>query len=333
MKKITLVDVAMKANVSKTTVSLILNNKPINVNEETRKKVLKVAEELNYIPNNIARSLSTKKTNILGVIFPNIENPFFSEIAKAIECTAEALGYTVIICNSNNKAELEEKQIKLLIGQLVDGVILVSGGERTISLKLLKNNKIPFLLLDRYFEEEKGYSGVFCSNEEGIKLGLNYLYYEKNKKNIAFIRGEKGVKTADLRYEYYKKLSKEIGIYDKDLVFEGKFNIVGGMESTEKLLECNKKVDAIFYSSDIMALGGMKILIRNGYKIPNDISILGYDNINISQIIEPELTTISQPIYNMGKEACNLLVNLIDKKIKDKIVMLKPTLIERSTVL
>ena len=333
MKKITLVDVATMAKVSKTTASLVLNNKPINISDETRAKVLRVAKELNYIPNNIARSLSTKRTNTLGVIFPDIENPFFAEIAKAIECTAESLGYTVIICNSYNKAELEEKQIKLLIGQLVDGVILVSGGEKNECLKLLKNNKVPFLLLDRYFEEENGYSGVFCSNKEGIKLGLNYLYNKKNKKNIAFIRGKKGVKTADLRYEWYKKFSKELGIYDENLVFEGKFNIIGGMDCTEKLLESNKKVDAIFYSSDIMALGGMKILIRKGYRIPNDISILGYDNISIAQIMEPELTTIAQPIYNMGEEACKLLIDLIDEKTKDRVIVLNPTLIERNTVL
>lgn len=331
MRKITLNDVAEKANVSKTTVSMVLNNKPINVSDETRKNILDAAKELSYIPNTIARSLSTKKTNTLGVILPDIENPFFAEMGKAIECTAEELGYNVILCNSYDKEEREEKQTKLLISRLVDGVILASGGNDDRCLKLMRNNKVPFIVVDRYIKTDLDYSGVFCSNEEGIKLALDYLY-KKNKRNIAFVRGERGVQTADSRYDYYEKISKEFGIFNKDLIFEGKFDITGGMKATENLIKSIKKIDAILYSSDIMALGGMKILIRKGYNIPKNVSIMGYDNINISQIMEPELTTIAQPIYKMGETACKLIVDIIEKKIKNTTIVLRPKLLERNTV-
>lgn len=332
MGKATLTDIARLANVSKTTVSMVLNNKEINVNEATREKIFQIAKDINYIPNTVARSLSTKKTETLGVILPDIENPFFAEMLKAIEDTAEKLSYNVILCNSYNSMKKEEKYVKLLISKLVDGVIFISGGNSEESLKMLEHNKIPFVMVDRYVESSKKRSGVFCSNEDGIKLGVKYLY-EKGKRSIAFVKGPSRLKISDLRYEAYRDISKELDIYDEELIVEEEFTIDGGMKSTEIILKSAKEIDAIFYSSDVMALGGMKYLLRNGYKIPKDISVLGYDNINISMFLEPELSTIAQPIYNMGEEACKLIVNIINgQEERDKVIYLKPQLIERNTV-
>ncbi|SFD47198.1 LacI family DNA-binding transcriptional regulator [Clostridium uliginosum] len=331
MKKVTIMDIAKKVNVSKTTVSMVLNNKEINVSDETRKKIFKSAKEMNYIPNTIARSLSTNKTNTIGIILPDIENPFFAMMAKTIEDTAEKLNYNVILCNSYNNTAKEEKYVKLLISKLVDGVIFAAGGKSEHNLNILTSNKVPFVLVDRYVESINEYSGVFCSNEQGIKLGVDYLY-SKNKRKIAFVTGHKDLKIGEIRYNAYKKIAEELGVYDEELIIRDDFTIEGGMNSTKKLLALNKKIDAIFYSSDVMALGGFKVLIREGYRVPKDISILGYDNINISYILEPELTTISQPIYEMGQSACELLVNMINGTTENLTISLNPTLIERDTV-
>lgn len=332
MRKVTIKDIAKKANVSKTTVSMVLNNKAISVSDETRENIFRIVKEMNYIPNTIARSLSTNKTNTIGIILPDIENPFFAMMAKTIENTAEKLNYNVILCNSYNSTVKEEKYVKLLISKLVDGVIFAAGGKSEDNLNILKQNKIPFVLVDRYVKSINEYSGVFCSNEQGIKLGVDYLY-SKNKRKIAFVTGHKDLKIGEIRYNAFKKIAEELGVYDEKLIVEDDFTIDGGMNSTKKLLELNKTIDAIFYSSDVMALGGFKVLIREGYEVPKDISILGYDNINISSILEPELTTIAQPIYEMGEKACELLVNMINGATESLVVNLDATLVERDTVI
>lgn len=331
MKKATLADIAQKANVSKATVSMVLNNKEINVSEATRQKIYDAVKELKYIPNTVARSLSTRKTETIGIVLPDIENPFFSEMARAIEDTAGKLNYNVIFCNSDNNQEKEEKYVKLLISKLVDGVIFVSGGKSVENLHMLENNNVPLVIVDRYIESSKEYNGVFCANEEGIRLGVEYLY-KSGKKNIAFVTGSQKLKVAKLRLKAYEEVTKELNIYNEELIFTGDFTIDGGIRATEEIVNSSKNIDAIFYSSDVMALGGVKLLTRKGYKIPEDIAIMGYDNISISKLIEPELTTVAQPIYDMGKEACKLLVGIINGERNNELIILKPELIVRGTV-
>lgn len=331
MGKTTLLDIAKYANVSKTTVSMVLNNKPISVSDETRENILKAAKELNYIPNSLARSLSTKKTYTIGVIVPDIQNPFFSEMAKHIEITAERYGYSVILCNSFNSYEREENYIRLLISKLVDGVIFAASGDKPSNVNTLIDNKIPFTVVDRLLDTDKKYNGVFCENKYGIYLGVEYLY-KKNKRKIAFVGGDDNSSVVKIRLNSFREIAKKLGILDEDIIIKESFTLNGGINSTKEIIKRNKNVEAIFYSSDIMAIGGIKYLLREGYLIPDDISILGYDNIDIGSFIEPELTTIAQPISEMGKEACNLLIKLINEKSNGEIINIKPYLIERSTV-
>ncbi|WP_315076587.1 LacI family DNA-binding transcriptional regulator [uncultured Clostridium sp.] len=330
MKKTTLLDVANHVNVSKTTVSMVLNNKKINVSEETRNKIFKAAKELNYIPNSLARTLSTNRSYTIGCIVPDIENPFFSEIAKAIETEAEKYGFSMILCNTLNREEKEQHYIELLISKLVDGVIIVPSKDGTNSLDLLIRNNVPFVVVDRKVKYKEKYNVVHCNNKEGIKLGIEYLI-DKSKKNIAFVGGIRhGV---DTRIDYFKELASDLEILNEDIIEEENFSMNGGIRATENIIKKNRNVDCIFYSSDVMAIGGIKYLIRNGYKIPEDISILGYDNIHICSFIEPELTTIAQPIYKMGEESFKLLLKSInsDESIKENI-SLAPYLVDRETV-
>lgn len=330
MKKTTLLDVANHVNVSKTTVSMVLNDKKINVSEETRNKILKAAKELNYIPNSLARTLSTNRSYTIGCVVPDIENPFFSEIAKAIESEAEKYGFSMILCNTLNREEKEEHYIKLLISKLVDGVIIVPSKYGTNSLEVLTKNNIPFVVVDRKVKYKDDYNIVRCDNKKGIKLGIEYLI-ERAKKNIAFVGGIR--RGADNRLDYFKKFASELNVLNENMIEEENFSMNGGIRATENIIKKNKNVDCIFYGSDVMAIGGIKYLLRNGYKIPEDISILGYDNIHICSFIEPELTTIAQPIYKMGEESFKLLLKVInsDEDTKENI-SLEPYLVERETV-
>ncbi|MGH4117708.1 LacI family DNA-binding transcriptional regulator [Clostridium sp.] len=331
MNNVTMKDIAQMAGVSKATVSMVMNKKDASISKETQKRVLDIAKEMRYIPNSIARSLSTKKSGTIGIILPDITNPFFSEMARAIEDEAERLEYNLIICNTDNDINKEQKYIELLISKLIDGIIFMSGGKSNESISILKNNNIPFVLVDRYIEDYNDYYGVFCLNKQGVKDGIKYLY-EKGNRKIVFVKGRENLEISKQRLEGYMDAMKVYGIYDEKYIFEGDFNVSGGKIATEKIISCFNDLDAIFYSNDMMALGGIKILLRNGYKIPRDISVMGFDNIQISEVIEPELTTISQPIYNMGKKACSILIDVIKGDIPDeKQVFFKPKLIIRGT--
>lgn len=330
MGKTTLLDIAKAVEVSKTTVSMVLNRKPINVSEETKEKIFKAAKELNYIPNSLARSLTTNKSNTIGFIIPDIQNPFFAEMTKAIEIAAENHGYNMILCNTFNSGKKEEEQIKLLISKLIDGVIIVPSGEKNEGIEILRGNGVPFVIADRMISDYERINGVFSDNESGIKIGVEYLL-EKGHKNIAFISGkQEGI--ANTRLHYFRKIGAEYGVLDEELIEGADFSIEGGMAATEKVMKKGRAVDSIFYSSDVMAIGGMKYLLRNGYRIPEDISILGYDNITMSSFIEPELTTIAQPIYKIGQEAFKLLMKLLKSKTSEEEIKLMPYLVVRKTV-
>ena len=196
---------------------------------------------------------------------------------------------------------------------------------------MLKSNNIPFVLVDRYIDSYTDEYGVYLLNEDGVIKGVEYLY-SKGSRKIAFVKGNESLLISNDRLKGYKYATNMYGIYDEKFIFKGDFNIEGGIKATEAILQELGKVDAIFYSNDIMALGGMKVLLRKGLKIPEDIKIMGFDNIDICEIFEPELTTIAQPIYDMGKESCRLLIDVINGvSVERKQVYFKTELIIRKT--
>ncbi|APC41910.1 LacI family DNA-binding transcriptional regulator [Clostridium estertheticum] len=331
MNKITMKDIAEKVGVSKTTVSLVINKKADNISEETKNKIYEVIEETGYIPNNVARGLKTKKSGSIAIIMPDILNPFFSELSRAIEDFANKLGYNVFLCNSDNNANKEKRYVKLLISKLIDGIILIPGQESEDSANLLKLNDIPFVFVDRYIKGYEDYPGVYFDNKQGIQCGVEYLY-GKNKRNIVFVTGPKKMTIYKERIDGYKESMTKYGIYNKSLIFESTFTLEGGMEVTNHIIDECKSVDAIFYSNDVMAIGGMKTLKRRGYKIPEDIVIMGFDGITLSKMIEPELTTIQQPIYSMGEQACRLIIDIIKGESIDNLkIHFPPRIIVRGT--
>ncbi len=331
MNKTTINDIARLAGVSKTSVSMVLNQKDANIGDDTRQKIIKISEELGYIPNYAAKSLNTNISGTMGIVLPDITNPFFAQMGRAIEDYASELQYNVILCNSDNDVEKEIKYIKLLISKQVDGVILISGGNELSGINILKSNHTPFVLVDRYITGYRDEMGVYCKNREGIIEGVDYLYL-KGKRKIIFVNEESRLHVFKERLAGYIDAMKKYDIYNENYIFETKLSLQGGMNVTERILEQVKGIEAIFYCSDIMALGGMKILIRKKYRIPDDIAIMGFDNIQIDEFIEPELTTIEQPVLEMGKSACKILVDYINGKSQEREIFFTPKLKIRDTV-
>lgn len=330
-KKVTMKEIAEISGVSKATVSMVLNNKDRNISKKTKEKVLKICKELNYVPNSIARSLATKRTNTIGVIIPDITNPFFAEMGRAIEDFAKIKDYNIILCNTDNLKSKEQEYVRLLVNRFIDGVILISGDQDKASIEILESYEVPFVLVDRYIDVYNQYYRIYCDNVKGIEMGIDYLCGERKRKKVAFVTGNRELEISNMRLDTYKRKCRQYGTFDEDLIYEGDFTLEKGMSITEEILK-NKEIDGIFYSNDLMALGGLKVLIKSRVKVPQEISIVGYDDIKMASIFEPELTTISQPVYEMGKKACGVVIDLINGNIlKDRIVTLEPKLIRRNT--
>ncbi|WP_029688180.1 LacI family DNA-binding transcriptional regulator [Thermoanaerobacter sp. A7A] len=327
---VTIKDIAKLANVSITTVSRVINNKSEGVSEETRNRILQLVKELGYQPNAIARGLVTKKTKTIGLIIPDISNPFFPDIARGVEDSAHIYGYNVFLCNTDDNLEKESEYINALKEKYVDGIIFTSSSipKHEHIMELVKSG-IPIVIMDRRVDSEDIY-GVFLDNYEGGYIATKHLI-DLGHKKIGCITGPLYISNAIERLEGYKRalVDNEIEV-DNRLIFEGDYKINSGIIGAEKLLE--HEVTAIFASNDLMAYGAYKAIRSYGYQIPDDISIVGFDDIQLSQILEPQLTTIRQPAYDMGLTAARMLIKLVEgKKLKKKIINFRPQLIIRQS--
>lgn len=330
---VTIKDIARLANVSVTTVSRVINNKSEGVSAETRQKILQLVEELGYKPNAIARGLVTKKTKTIGLIVPDISNPFFPDIARGVEDGAHIYGYNVFLCNTDDDLEKEIEYINALNEKYVDGIIFTGTGSISSSnfrhiMELIKSG-IPVVMMDRRIDSDEIY-GVFVDNFEGGYLAARHLV-ELGHRKIACITGPLKVKNARERLEGYKKALSESGIeIDERLIYEGDYKMAGGMVGMEKLLKENEEITAVFTCNDLMAYGAYKTIRSLGRRIPDDISVVGFDDIQLSQIVEPSLTTVKQPSYDMGLAAARMLIKLVEgKKVKERVMVFKPQLVVR----
>jgi len=328
--KVTIRDIAEKANVSIATVSRVINNKSEGVGEETRKRILKLVKELGYQPNALARGLVTKKTKTVGLIIPDITNPFFADIARGVEDQANLFGYNVFLCNTDDDLDKENKYINALKEKYVDGIIFTSSSipNQNHIVELIKTG-IPTILMDRQIDD-KHVVGIFIDNLLGGYIATKHLL-ELGYSRIACITGPLFLKSAVERLQGYEKALNEYGMeVDNEIVAEGTYKMESGYETAKELLA--KGVRTFFVCNDIMALGVCKAVKESGYNIPEDVSVVGFDDIQISHVIEPPLTTVRQPSYDMGKEAIKMLVKLIEgKKIRKKIVKFKPELVIRQS--
>lgn len=309
---VTIKDIAKRARVSVGTVSNVLNS-TATVREDTKNRVLQAIKELNYEPSRIARSLASRKTKTLGFIIPDIANPFFPEMARGAEDYAVRKGYHVYLCNSDNDPKKEIEYVRDLTGRWVDGIIIVTSDSTTEQISELRRISTPLVAADREIEDLET-DTVIASNMKGAYEATRYLL-ELGHRNIAFICGPPITKTAQKRHEGYKKALDETGLYNPRLVSYGSYDMDTGIIMTKKLLKDELTLTAVFAGNDMIALGVIRAIEEEGLSVPEDISVIGFDDIYISALIKPRLTTVRQPIYEVGKEAATILIDRIEGKL------------------
>jgi len=331
----TIKDIAEKAGVSITTVSLVLNNKECRISQETREKVLEIARSFNYNPNTNARALVTKKTNTIGLIIPDISNPFFAELAKGIETEAQEHNYSVIFCNSNEQGEKDVSNLSLLIGKQVDGLIITTSLRDSDVDHIQQFNRIvyesgiPVVTVDRQIPQ-KNYDFISIDHLEGGFMATSHLL-ELGHRKIGCITGPLDSTSARERYNGYINALGMYGVMlNEDFVYNGDYSMESGFNGAKVLID--RGVSAIFACNDMMACGAYRQALLMDKTVGKDFSIIGYDDIPLCKILEQPLTTISQPISKVGKQACELLIELISKPQNSKRnIILLPSLVIRST--
>ncbi len=323
----TIKDIALKAGVSISTVSYILNNTK-NVRPETRQRVMAVIEEMNYYPSALAVSMKTKRTQTIGIIVPDISNMFFTEIIRGIEDYANQFGYSVILCNSDENQQKEKKYINTLFKKEIDGLIFVGTGKNPDILK--KKKDMPIVIVDRKIGNE--FSSVMVNNINGGFMATEYLI-QKNKTSVYLLTGPLKLSTYFDRMTGYRQALNAYNVnYNESYVVECQVSHEGGYQGVEQILQRGQEVRSIFAANDLIALGAMKALVHKGYRIPEDVSVVGYDDIPTASIVIPALTTIEQPKYMMGEKAAeNLIRQMSQTQIQPEHIELEARLIIRES--
>lgn len=299
----TIRDVAKLAEVSVATVSRVLNNQGY-VGVDTRKKVEQAIEALNYTPNAVARSLFKKQSKSIGFIVPDITNPFFPQLVKAVEETLTEHGYTVMLFNSNEKLEQVSKIIELMKTEYVAGALIVSDH---VKEEHLSHFSVPVVAIDRVISNS--IPSVTVNNYENAREAVRFLV-DQGCTRIAHIRGPRGVYTAEKRYRGYCDEIEAQGL--PQLITFGDYELKTSSQATISLLAEYPDIDAIFAGNDVMAVGVIKSLTKLGIPIPQRIKVIGFDGIEWGTTITPELTTMGQPIEQLGRRSGELLLDIIN---------------------
>ena len=306
LKMPTMRDVAEQANVSVTTVSHVINGTRF-VSEELRKRVLEAMKRLDYRPNILARGLRVGKTNTIGLIVPDNSNPFFAEVSRVVEDVGFDSGYSVILCNSDGNLDKELTYIDVLVAKQVDGIIFIASSSQSEHLRLLIDEKIPLVVADREMPD-LDVDLVLVDNSRGGYEATKYLL-ELGHRRIGCISGPSEITPSAERIKGYRQAVSEFDVpFDENLIVRGDFQFEGGKRAMSQLLALPKLPSAVFICNDVMAIGAMGSIHSAGLKMPEDISIVGFDDISQASATWPPLTTIAQPIEQMARIATELLI-------------------------
>jgi len=326
----TIREVAQRAGVSYATVSHVIN-KTRFVSDETRTRVLSAMSELNYRPNALARSLRIGETHTIGLILPDSANPFFAEIARSIEDRAFKLGYSVILCNTERDTHREQLYVDVLSKRQVDGIIFVATGDQADSLNFLIDQDMPVVLIDRDLPNIE-VDAVLTDNQQGGYLATRHLI-QRGHRRIACIAGPSHITPSAERVTGYLQALAEAGIpYDESLILGGDYHPASGQQVAATLLAHDFPPTAIFALNDLMAMGALRAAAEAGLRVPQDLGIIGYDDIEFASFTNPPLSTIAQPKDEVGSQATEILVKRITEKTNAKRrLVLPPTLIIRGS--
>ncbi len=334
----TIRDIAQKTGLSVSTVSLVLNHKKHRISKETCDRVFAAAKEMNYHPNHAAVSLITKRTKAIGLIIPDITNMFFAEIAKGAETRCQELGFSVFLCNTNDKPEKDVEYVNVLLDRGVDGFLLVTSFNASENMaaecfKALRPTEKPIVLVDRVVSTEEYGTSLPCvqsDNELGGYLATKHLL-ELGHRSIGCITGPMGAQSSQHRLFGHIRALQEAGItFNPALVREGNYHTQTGFSLSSELLD--QGVTAIFACNDMMAYGVYRQASQRGMRVPEDLSIVGFDDLPFSEFAEAPLTTVKQPAYLIGECAASKIIGMINNpgEVQEN-VQFKPELIVRKS--
>ncbi|WP_333819173.1 LacI family DNA-binding transcriptional regulator [Ohtaekwangia sp.] len=335
-EKATIHDIARKLNITASTVSRALNDHP-RISAETKKAVQKAAQKLNYQPNNIAAALRNGRSNIIGIIVPTADRTFFSSVVRGIEEIANAAKYNVMICQTYDNYEKEVSTVEALLNARVDGII-VSHGKETQNFDhflKVKERGIPIILFDRFNDELEvsnvvidDFLGAYNATEHLIQQGCKRIAHFTNARKISIFK--------ERLHGYREALLNNDLKFDESLVIDSNLQLEDGRSSMEQLLKLREIPDGIFSSSAYGILGAMQVLKEKGYRIPEDVALVGFSNEPFTSFTEPSLSTVDQHSMRMGNAAAEIFLEEVaarDKKFIPQKIVLKPELIIRQSSL
>ena len=329
--QITLKDIARIANVAESTVSRALNDKP-GVGRETKLKILKIAKENNYRPNQLARGLAAKKTNMLAVILAEMDSPGNIEIVKSIEKAAESRGYQIILCNTNNQEEKEKSYLSLLESNQVDGAIFIGGklvGSHLLRASFSQDNTI--VLVNR-LAEENFFTSVLTDYSRGIYKAVEHLVEEGFKK-IALVCGDNDDLIEEEKISGYQEALENSGLEINDnLIFSTAADRQAGYNVFLEIISGDVIPDAFISTRELTTIGLVEAIKMGGYFIPDDFAVVGYGDNILTSVIDPPLTVLSEPVEKLGQYSLDFLLKLINKEqASQQIKVLTPELIIRES--
>jgi LacI family transcriptional regulator, galactose operon repressor len=308
----TIHEVAKRAGVGSITVSRVVNNSGY-ISPKTRERVEKAIAELGYVPNTLARSLRSRRTNTVGLMVTDITNPFFTTLARGVEDAANEAGYTVIFCNTDESVVKEEKYLNVLLQKQVDGLLLVPSQSRASAIQQIQKHGTPVVVVDRRIPGGN-VDTVRCDSVDGAYQIMKYLV-SLGHQQIAIMSGAVGVSTADDRVAGYRKALEEAGIpIDEEYIFRQDFTPDGGYAMTMKAINLPLRPTALIAANNFITIGAMKALQEVGLEVPEDIALVGFDDLPPALVTFPFFTVASQPAYQMGTRAMQLLLERLEGK-------------------
>lgn len=340
-KKATIYDIANEVGTSAATVSRVLSKSGYPVKEELSRRIFDAAKKMNYTTNIVGRMLKKSESKDIGVIIPTISNPFYPQMVLGIELEARRRGFDILLCNSFRDAATEKKYIETLYQKQIRGLIISSIDENYLYLKEMQENGIKIVVFDQNVQNLKC-SRVGFDYAKGGLMAVEYLI-KMGHKNIAFISSPiiRGSRQDTLEGYKYALIKHNINVIDENILVSqteeeshnGTYEFENGRQLAKKMLELQDRPTAVFAVNDMTAFGIIQELFNNGVKVPEDISVIGFDNIEFSSMVNPPLTTVNQPAFETGRIACKqLLDSMEDDEVTDISITLEPTLIERKSV-
>ncbi|MGP4038721.1 LacI family DNA-binding transcriptional regulator [Gracilibacillus sp. D59] len=330
--KVTIADVAEQAGVSKTTVSRILNGNYGHNTPETIKTVLKVVEELEYRPNALAKGLKSMKTNVIGIVLSNFRNEFWFNVLEGVEDTCKDEGYNLMICNSDGDPELEEQYIKEFQMRQVDGIVINPTVRNQALYEKLVTDKYPMVVINRKIDGLHA-NNVVVDNIKGGYIAVNHLLENGRQHILAITYKNENISTWQERIKGYKEALFSNGLTEDSLYILEIENLRRANKQIKKYLLENPVIDGVFSTNNMLTLELIEALKKLDKKVPAEIGIVGYDDTIWAKHINPPLTTIKQPSYDIGKESARLLIKEIKSKELPTVknIIFQPELVVRES--